>query len=50
MMVKGSTSESRMPIIKINEQNVKYVEQCKYLGVMVDRRLTFVAHAKYLRS
>ena len=49
MMVKGCMNQSRLPIIKINN-NIKYVEQYKYLGVMVDRKLTFVAHAKYLRS
>lgn len=50
MMVKGSMSGSRPPIIKINNQNVKYVEQHKYLGIIVDRKFTVVAYARYLRS
>ena len=50
MIVKGKMDEYRLPRVKIHNSNIKYVEQHKYLGVIVDRRFTFVAHARYLRS
>ena len=45
MLVKGSMNEKHLPTLKINGKNVKYVNTVKYLGVILDRRLTFVAHA-----
>lgn len=50
IMIKGSMNKSRLPIIKINDQNIKYVGQHKYLRIIVDRRFTFIVHARYLRS
>ena len=43
MTIKGRINENRLPIIKINNQNIKYVEQYRCLGVIVDRSFTFVA-------
>ena len=40
MIVKGNLNEHSLPRIKINNQNVKYVEQNRYMGVIVDRRFT----------
>ena len=50
MLVKGSMNEKHLPTLKINGKNVKYVNTVKYLGVILDRKLTFVAHARYLRA
>lgn len=50
LMIKESMNKSRLPIIKINDQNIKYVGQHKYLRIIVDRRFTFIVHARYLRS
>lgn len=50
MLVKGSLNRERLPIIKINGKNVRYVEQVKYLGVVIDKILNFVAHVRYLRT
>ena len=50
MLVKGNMSRGRLPTIKINGKNVKYLQQVKYLGIIVDEKLNFVAHARYLRS
>lgn len=49
-MIKGSMNAERLPIIKINKLNNKYVEQIKYLEVIVDKRLDFIAQARFLRT
>lgn len=50
MLMKGKLNEQRMPILKIDGQNIGFVDQIKYLGIIVDRRMQFVLHAKYLRD
>ena len=50
MLVKGNMNKGRLPTIKINGRNVKYAQQVKYLGVIIDEKLNFVAHARYIRS
>ena len=42
--------ESRLAMIKMNGKNVKFVEKVKYLGVILDKKLNFMEHAKYLRA
>lgn len=50
MLVKGNMDERHLPTIKIDGKNVKYVENSKYLGVIIDKRMNFIAHARYLRA
>ena len=50
MLVKGNMNRGRLPTIKINGKNVKYVQQVKYLGIIIDEKLNFVAHVRYLRA
>lgn len=50
IMFKGNLDERRLATIKINDRNIKFVEKVKYLGVMIDKKLNFLDHAKYLRT
>lgn len=50
LLMKGKFDRERMPIIKHQGKNIKFVREVKYLGVVVDDRLSFVSHAKYLRD
>ena len=38
------------PVLKLDGKNIPVVEQYKYLGIMFDRRLTFIPHIKYLKA
>ena len=49
-MFKGNLDESRLAVIKINGRNIKFIGKVKYLGVIVDKKLNFLDHAKYLRT
>jgi len=50
MTVKGKFSKNRNPTIRINGATVKFTSQVKYLGVILDEKLSFVEHAKYIRN
>lgn len=50
MLVKGKFDRERMPVIKINNRKIKYVMKVKYLGLIIDEKLKFIEHAKYIRS
>ena len=49
-MFNGKLDERRLAAIKINGRNIEFVEKVKYLGVMIDKKLNFLDHAKYLRT
>lgn len=49
MIVKGKLSSNRFPSIKVKKQ-IKFVEEIKYLGVVVDRNLNILKHAKYINK
>lgn len=42
--------KKRPPILKIDEKNIKYCSEAKYLGLMIDDRLNYVAHAKSVKN
>lgn len=48
ILLKGQLK--RMPQIKIYGKGIKFVNNCKYLGVYLERNLTFITHAKYVRK
>ena len=50
MLMKGNLNEKHLPTFKIDRVNVKYVEKTKYLGVVIDRKMNFIAHARYLKA
>lgn len=50
MLTKGNFDKERMPNIKIGDTKVQFVQEYKYLGVIIDHRLNFTKHTKYLRN
>lgn len=50
LLVKGKLDKARPPVIKINNSRVSFCNQTKYLGVIIDDKLNFINHAKYIRS
>lgn len=50
MMLKGRLNKDRLPNIKINNEKIKFKTCVKYLGMIVDEKLSFVEQAKYLRN
>lgn len=50
MLMKGKLDKERPPIIKIYDTRVKFSQQTKYLGVILDNKLSFTSHARYLRD
>lgn len=50
MLMKGALSQERMPRMVLEGKIVKYVRNCKYLGIILDDRLSFVLHAKHMRE
>lgn len=50
IMMKGKLDKERMPRLKIGQQNIRFVSEVRYLGVLIDSKLNFVAHVKYLRE
>ena len=38
------------PVLKIDHTEIPIVEHCKYLGIIFDRKLSFIPHIKYLRT
>lgn len=50
MLIKGKLDKDRSPIIKINDAKVKFTNQTKYLGVLLDEKLSFIPYVKFLRE
>lgn len=50
MLVKGKLDRNRLPILKIGDINVKYKSETKYLGLIMDDKMNFIEHTKYLRN
>ena len=50
IMFERNLDKSRLAMIKINGKNIKFAEKVKYLGVILDKKLNFIEHAKYLRA
>lgn len=50
MILKGKPSKNRLPILQINNNRIKFSNTVKYLGIILDDKLSFVEHAKFLRN
>lgn len=50
LLMKGSLSRTRNPSIRVGSTHIKFVEQCRYLGVVLDRSSSFLAHVKSISS
>lgn len=46
----GDRYKKRVPTIKLGGRNLTHVNSLKILGVVFDSKLTFTAHAEYLKS
>lgn len=46
MMLKGKLP-GRPPTVRINNETIQHVQSLKYLGVILDERLSFLPHIKY---
>ena len=38
------------PCLRLDESEIPVVEQHKFLGIIFDRKLTFIPHLKYLKT
>lgn len=50
MIIKRSLSPRRPPTIRLERRSVSFVDQIQYQGILLDRKLTFLPHAKAVRS
>lgn len=50
MFLKGNLSQARPPVIRINNIPVRFHEQVVFLGVTLDRRLSFLPHVRQVCS
>lgn len=46
ILLKGTLRSN--PVVRLTNRSIGWVTQTKYLGVMIDRGLTFLPHAKYM--
>ena len=38
------------PLIKLEDKEIPVINEYKYLGVIFDRKLSFISHMKYLKT
>ena len=50
VLVKGNFDQERMPRLIIQNKKIKFVYEHKYLGVYIDKKLTFMPHVHYLKN
>lgn len=50
MLLKGKLSANRPPAVRFAGANLRYVEVCRYLGITVGERLSFLPHISSLRD
>lgn len=50
ILLKGNLNKERMPRVKIEDKNISFSSEVKYLGIVIDEKLNFVSHAKHLKE
>lgn len=50
ILLKGHLDSGRPPVIKMYNKSIKFVKECKYLGVYLDNGLSFLPHVKVQRT
>jgi len=50
MLIKNKLDKNRPPILKINNRNIIYTNETRYLGLIIDDKLNFIPHVKHLRN
>lgn len=49
-MLKGKFHKKRLPNLKYDNNKIKYYETLKYLGIVIDKNLNFIKHAKHIKD
>ena len=50
MLLKGTLSLSRPPVIRFGDVSLRYVTQVKYLGITMSERMSFLLHFSVVRE
>jgi len=50
MLLKGQLSRTRRPTVRFAGASLPYVTKCRYLGILVGERLSFLPHISALRD
>lgn len=50
LLVKGKLDKNRLPILKIDNKNIIFSKETRYLGLIIDDKLNFIPHVKHLRN
>jgi len=50
LLMKGKLDKERLPILKIDNKNITYKNETRYLGLIIDDKLNLIPHVKYLRN
>jgi len=50
ILVKGSLHQERMPRLMVFDKKIEFVDEHKYLGIYIDKKLSFLPHLQHLRN
>jgi len=50
MLVKGNLHYGRMSRIFIHGKKIDFVDEHRYLGIYIDKKLSFIPHVQHLRD
>jgi hypothetical protein len=50
MLLKGKMHRASLPAVTISGSRMRWVSETRYLGVLLDERLQFIAHASWVRQ
>lgn len=50
ILIRGNFHQDRMPKMIIYDKKIKFVNEYKYLGIYLDRKLSFMPHVQYLKN
>jgi len=50
ILVKGTLHRERMPRIYVHDSKIEFKNEHKYLGIYIDRNLSFIPHVQHLRD
>lgn len=45
ILLRGVLNHDRPPVVRMYGSTIRFVQVCRYLGVYLDRNLTFLPHA-----
>lgn len=50
IVLKGNLDKARPPLIKLYNKSIRFTSTCRYLGVYLDKGITFKEHVKVQRN